>query len=71
MPVPLPPAPTGGLQLPEESGDPPSLEDVYNAVKYCSTVTIDHGKLQSLQFPSNETLANLYRCKGRELSNRR
>jgi hypothetical protein len=52
MPVPLPPAPAGGTPLPEEPNDPPTLEDVYNAVQYFSEVKVDHGKLQ---FPSNET----------------
>ena len=51
MPVPLLPAPAGSTPLPEESNDPPTLKDVYNAVQYSSRIS-DHGKLQ---FPSNET----------------
>jgi hypothetical protein len=46
MPVPLPPAPVGGTPLPQEPADPPTLEDVYNAVEYTLDIRLSHGKLQ-------------------------
>jgi len=47
MPVPLPQAPAGVVLLPPAPSDPPTLDDVTEAIQYSKRIKIDNGKLQT------------------------
>jgi hypothetical protein len=44
MPVHLPQAPRGEILLPDQPADPPSLDDVKEAMQYSKQVQLDNSK---------------------------